>query len=76
MSLREFLKKMESEDEVLHITEKASPRFEISAIMKSFADGPILYFEDVKGYEAKVIGNVCGTRSRIHSALMVSKEKF
>ena len=44
--------------------------------MKSFADGSVLYFEDVKGYEAKVIGNVCGTRSRIHSALMVSKEKF
>ncbi|MFQ6095682.1 MAG: UbiD family decarboxylase domain-containing protein, partial [Candidatus Bathyarchaeia archaeon] len=76
MSLREFLKKMESQDEVLHITEKVSPRFEISAIMKSFADGPILYFEDVEGYEAKVIGNICGTRSRIYSALEITEEKF
>lgn len=61
---------------MLHIAEKVSHRFEISAIMKSFADGPILHLEDVEGYKTKVIGNVCGTRSRIYSALEVSKENF
>jgi len=76
MSLREFLEEMESKNEVLHITEELSPRFEVSAVMKSLSDGPILHFENVKGYETSIVGNVCGKRSRIYSALKVSGENF
>lgn len=76
MSLRNFLEKMESENEVVHVAEKVSPRFEVSSILKAFADRPILYFEDVEDYRTKVVGNVCGTRSRMYSALQVSEEDF
>jgi len=76
MSLRSFLEKMESASEVVHVTGRAAPRFEISSIMKTFADGPILCFEDVEDYETKVVGNVCGTRSRICSALEVHEAGF
>jgi len=76
MSLRNFLEKMESEKKVFHVSSKVSPRFEVSSIMKAFPGGPVLYFEDVEGYETKVVGNVCGTRSRICSALEVSEENF
>jgi len=76
MSLRSFLEKMETKKEVVHIAERVSTRFEVSSILKAFADGPILYFEDVEGHDTKVVGNVCGTRSRICSALGASEERF
>jgi len=72
MSLRELLKQMGTEKEVLHVKDEVSTKFEIPFIMKSFDDmGPILLFENVKDYETKVAANVCGTRKRICSALNV-----
>jgi len=76
MSLRDFVEKMESKKEVVHITDRLTTRFEISSIMKGFAEGPVLYFEDVEGYETKVVGNVCGTRARICSGLEVSEKSL
>lgn len=63
MSLRKSPKKDRIRGEVLHAKDKVSPRFEVSAMMNSFADGPILYFEDVVGHETRVIANVCARRS-------------
>ncbi len=74
MSIRAFLEKMEDQDEVVHINDKISPRFEISSIMETFPGGPVLSFENVEGYSTKVVGNVCATRSRICSALEVPLE--
>lgn len=77
MSLREFVKQMEKEKEVLHIREEASTRFEVPFIVKKFDNqGPILLFENVKNYETKVVANVCGTRKRIYSALNVAQDKL
>lgn len=76
MSLREFLKQMEAEGEVLHIKEKLSPKFEIAAIMKALDKGPILIFEKVKGKSTKIVANVCATRERICKALNVEKENL
>lgn len=70
MSLRKFLE--QKENETLHIKDEVSPKFEASLIMKSFDDqGPILFFDKVKGYKTKVVANVCGSRNRICSALNV-----
>ncbi|MCD6242240.1 UbiD family decarboxylase [Candidatus Bathyarchaeota archaeon] len=76
MSLREFLKQMEAEGEVLHIKEKLSPKFEIAAIMKAMDKGPILIFEKVKGKSTKIAANVCATRERICKALNVKRENL
>ena len=76
MSLREFLKQMEAEGEVLHIKEKLSPKFEIAAIMKALDKGPILIFEKVKGKSTKIVANVCATRERICKALNVERENL
>jgi UbiD family decarboxylase len=74
MSLREFLKKMEKEREVLHIKDSVSTSFEIPFIMKSLDNqGPILLFEKVKNHETKIVANVCGTRKRICTALDVDQ---
>ena len=76
MSFRRFLEKMEKQGEVLHIRDRVSPRFEIPLIIQAFSNGPILLFENVEGYNAKVAANVCGTRSRICSALEVHPDEL
>lgn len=77
MSLRQFLKKMESEGEVLHVKNPVSIKFDIAYIIKSFdIDGPILLFEQVNGFKTKVVANVCGTRKRICKALGVDQTQL
>ena len=75
MSLREFLKKMETKKEILHIKDEVRTRFDIPLVMKSFENqGSVLMFEHVKDYETKVVANVCGTRQRICTALNVDRD--
>ena len=76
MSLRGFIKKMEKERKVVHVRDKVSTRFEISSIMKAFDGGPILFFDNVEGYDTKVVANVCGTRNGICAALNVSPDNL
>jgi len=76
MSLRSFLKEMEKQNEVIHIKEQVSPRFEISSIMKAFDGGPILFFDNVKGFKTKIVANTCATRKRLCTALGVKPEKL
>jgi 2,5-furandicarboxylate decarboxylase 1 len=75
VSLRDFLKQMETKKEVLHVKNEVATKFEISAIMKNFDNkGKILFFENVKNYETKIVANVCGTRKRICTALNVNPD--
>jgi UbiD family decarboxylase len=76
MSLRSFLEEMEERGEVIHVRDKVSPRFGVSAVMKAFDGGPVLFFDKVKGYETKIVANICGTRERICSALEVGPEEL
>jgi UbiD family decarboxylase len=66
---------METKKEVLHVKNEVATKFEISAIMKNFDNkGKILFFENVKNYETKIVANVCGTRKRICTALNVNPD--
>jgi 2,5-furandicarboxylate decarboxylase 1 len=76
MSLRSFLKEMEKQNETIHVKEQVSPRFEISSVMKAFDGGPILFFDNVKGFQTKIVANTCATRKRLCSALNVKSEKL
>jgi len=76
MSLRSFLEEMEKIGEVVHVKDQVSPRFEVSSAMKAFDGGPILFFDNVKGYSTKIVANVCGTRKRLCSAPKVSPENL
>jgi len=58
----------------LEIKEEISPRFEVSTLIKEFDGGPILYFDNVKGRETKIVASVCGTRQRLCWALDVSTD--
>jgi 4-hydroxy-3-polyprenylbenzoate decarboxylase len=68
---------MEKDKEVLHVKDNVSTRFQISYVMKRFDnEGPILLFENVKDYDAKIVANVSGTRKRICSALNVDQNSL
>jgi len=74
MSLRSFLGEMHRKQQILEVKEEVSPRFEVSALMKEFDGGPILYFGNVKGRETKIVSGVCATRQRLCWALGVKTE--
>ena len=76
MSLRSFLEKMDSRGEVLRVKRRVSTRFEAAWVMSRLAKGPVLLFENVEGFDVRIIGNVAATRGRIYSALDVSEEGF
>jgi len=74
MSLRGFLADMQKRNQLIQIEDEVSPRFEISAVMKEFDGGPILYFDTVKGSRTKIVAGVCGTRQRLCWALGVTPD--
>jgi len=77
MSLREFLGQEEKEGQMLHVKDEVSKAFEISHLINSFGnDGPILFFEKVKGSRVKVVANVCGTRKRLCDSLAVGTDEL
>jgi len=67
---------MEDLGEVIHVEDSVSPVFEISAIMRSIPGEPIVFFENVEGYDSRVVGNVCATRRRLCLALKTSPERL
>jgi len=74
MSLRSFLADMQKRNQLMQIEDEVSPRFEISAFMKEFDEGPILYFDNVKSNRTKIVAGVCGTRQRLCWALGVTPD--
>ena len=77
MSLRDFLKKMDNENEVLHVRDEVSTCFEIAYVMKSFDnEGPILLFEKVQDFDVDIVGNISGTRKRLCTALDVDQAEL
>jgi len=76
MSLRSFLAEMQKKNQLVQVDDEVSPRFDVSAFMKEFDCGPILYFDSVKGTSTKIVAGVCGTHQRLCLALGVSQENL
>ncbi len=76
MSLRSFLEDLEERGDLVRVEEKASTRFDIAYILREFADGPALLFENVEGFNVRIVGNVASTRRRIYASLGVSQASF
>ncbi|TET62130.1 hypothetical protein E3J49_08840 [Candidatus Bathyarchaeota archaeon] len=69
MSRRRFLEQIDK-NEMLHMKDEVSKKFEIPFIMKKCDNkGFVFLFEKLKNYKTKVVANVCGTRKRICDAL-------
>lgn len=76
MSFRGFLKKVEDLGEAVHIWDRVSPNFEVSAVMKFTPRSPVVFFENVDGYNVRIVGNVCATRRRLCLALETTPDKL
>ncbi|MFB3850512.1 MAG: menaquinone biosynthesis decarboxylase [Acidobacteriota bacterium] len=69
--LREFLKEIEKDGELLRIKEEIDPCLEMTQILDRAVkeNGPAILFENVKGSKIKVVGNILGTHRRMLKAL-------
>jgi 4-hydroxy-3-polyprenylbenzoate decarboxylase len=77
MDLREFLKVLEEEHELTKVKLEVDPRHELGAICKIHnerANSPALLFENVKGHEIPVVGQLLASDRRVALALGLSQE--
>ena len=75
-NLRSFIKDVEKLDDIVHIKEGLSPKYEIPKVLQAFDGGKVVYFEKVNSFPFKIIGGVCGTRERIYKALKIHPEEY
>jgi UbiD family decarboxylase len=76
LDLRGFVNDLEKGDEVVHIEEEVSVKYEVSAVLEAFNGEKAVIFDKVAGFPVKIVGGVCGTRSRIYKALKVNQAEF
>nr|WP_204619095.1 menaquinone biosynthesis decarboxylase [Desulforadius tongensis] len=71
--LRDFIKFLEKKNLVKRIKAEVSAELEITEITDRVtkAGGPVLFFENVKGYDIPVVTNLMGTLERMEMALEV-----
>jgi UbiD family decarboxylase len=67
--LRSFLVDVEKCAELKRISQKVSPRFQISRVMKENDGGDVLLFENVDGYTTHLVSGLCGSKKRLAQAL-------
>jgi len=77
--LRGFLTYLESQGQLLHVTEEVDVKHEIAAGIRKTSDilGPALLFENVKGYAGwRVLGGLFATRKLVALGLGVAPEQM
>jgi len=74
--LRSFIKDLEKADDIIHVKEELSVKYEIPAVLKAFDNGKAVFFERAAGFPFRIVGGICGTRERIYRALKINREEF
>jgi len=74
-SLRDFIEKLEKENELARIKHEVDPVLEMTVIAEKAvkASGKALMFENPKGYDIPVLMNAFGTEKRMKMALEVER---
>ena len=72
--LRQFLKLLENENEIIRIKKNVNTTFELPAIVSKLDGNKAVIFENVENKTIPVISNLIGTRKRFAMAIG-SKEK-
>ncbi|MBO8183299.1 MAG: menaquinone biosynthesis decarboxylase [Archaeoglobus sp.] len=74
-SLRDFIDKLEAENELVRIKHEVDPILEMTVIAEKAvkAGGKALMFENPKGYDIPVLMNAFGTEKRMKMALEVDR---
>ncbi|MEN8243475.1 MAG: UbiD family decarboxylase [Thermodesulfobacteriota bacterium] len=65
--LREYIDFLDSQGQLVRIRRKVDPVLEINAIVDKLArvEGPVVIFENVKGSDMPVLGNLYGSHQRV-----------
>ena len=76
--IRDYIEYLKENGELLTLSTPLSPKFEISTILSELGkkEAPAFLFENVKGHQLPVIGNLLGTKKRLSMALGVDQENF
>ena len=75
MNLRSFLARLEQEDKLVRIKKEVSIKYEISDIIYSLNEKPVI-FENVKGYDFPIFSGITSNRDIIAEALGTTKDKL
>ena len=76
--LREFIKYLEKNDQLIRVSEEISPELEMTEIGCRLVreNGPAVLFENVKGYDTPALINLFGTEERVAMGLGTTKDKL
>jgi 2,5-furandicarboxylate decarboxylase 1 len=76
--IKDYIAYLKENGELLTLSTPLSPKFEISTILSELGkkEAPAFLFENVKGHQLHVIGNLLGTKKRLSMALGVDQENF
>lgn len=75
IDLRNFIKILEKEKEIVHIDKEINTRYELAAIVSKFDTNKAILFENIKDKDFPIIGNLLGTRKRFALALGIKEGK-
>jgi len=75
MLLREFLKQLEKDKELVRIKKEVSTNYEIANIIYSLDEKPVI-FENVKGFDFPIFSGITSNRDIIAKGLGTVKEKL
>ena len=69
--MREFLKDLEEDFKVIKIEKEVSAEYEVAKILREHPKD-VLIFENVEGYDMKIISGICNTRDKIARGISVT----
>jgi 2,5-furandicarboxylate decarboxylase 1 len=77
-TLRDFIKVLRKEGELLSVSKPFDPKYEISTVISELAKrrAPAVLFRKAKGFEISVIGNLFGTVRRLALALGLEEDRL
>ena len=75
MYLRDFLSKLEQENNLVRIKKEVSAKYEIANVIYSLDEKPVI-FENVKGYDFPVFAGITSDRDVIAKGLGTTKDKL
>ncbi|MCU0595233.1 MAG: UbiD family decarboxylase [Desulfobacterota bacterium] len=77
-TLRDFVKVLRKEGELLSLSKPFDPKYEISAVISELGKrkAPAVLFRKAKGFEISVVGNLFGTIRRLSLALGLEEERL
>jgi len=75
MYLRDFLSKLEQENNLVRIKKEVSVKYEIANVIYSLGEKPVI-FENVKGYDFPVFAGITSDREVIAKGMGTTKDKL